>query len=736
VSNPLLDPSIHHLVAARVLPTPHESARMRRTMNSSSILAGSLALFPAVCAAAAPDRALYDLRTEPDLSRVVATDAKVTRTDAAAGGALRVVTGHNQTWPGITLPAPGGHWDLSAFAQVSLSVSNAGTNAVTVFCRIDNPGADGASHCVTGSIPLPAGRAATLRVVLNRTHDDTLAGKLFGLRGYPVAAGGSQSVDPKNITQLLVFVSQPKADHTFEIGDIRASGSHTPPTAWTSDAEPFFPFIDALGQYRHKDWPGKTASAADLVAHREREAAELATRPGPAGWDTYGGWSGGPQLEATGFFRTEKIRGKWWLVDPEGRLFFSQGIDCVRMLDTTPIDERESWFQNFPGDQPEFRDFLSTGFALKGHYQGRSPKCFSFAGANLRRKYGSDWRNATAPIIHQRLRSWGLNTIANWSDAGVSALRRTPYTDALNSGRTRMIEGSEGYWGKFPDVFDPGFAEGLRRGMEAKRNKSAGDAWCLGYFSDNEMSWGDEVSLAVAALKSPSDQPAKRVFLADLQARYGDIAELNRAWGTTHASWDALRQSREAPDPKKAWTDLTAFYTKTAEQYFRSVREAIKTVAPRQLYLGCRFAGANARAAAAAAKHGDVVSYNLYQRSVENFQFDGGADVPLLIGEFHFGALDRGLFHTGLVPVANQADRAGAYRDYLRGALRHSQFVGAHWFQYQDEPTTGRVYDEENYQIGFVDIADTPYPEMVAASRELAVTLYPLRFGVQTDTAR
>jgi hypothetical protein len=24
-----------------------------------------------------------------------------------------------------------------------------------------------------------------------------------------------------------------------------------------------------------------------------------------------------------------------------------------------------------------------------------------------------------------------------------------------------------------------------------------------------------------------------------------------------------------------------------------------------------------------------------------------------------------------------------------------------------DEPTTGRVYDEENYQIGFVDVADT-----------------------------
>ena len=104
--------------------------------------------------------------------------------------------------------------------------------------------------------------------------------------------------------------------------------------------------------------------------------------------------------------------------------------------------------------------------------------------------------------------------------------------------------------------------------------------------------------------------------------------------------------------------------------------------------------------------------------------FNGGADVPLLIGEFHFGALDRGLFHTGLVPVADQAARAQAYKDYVQGAVRHPQFVGCHWFQYQDEPTIGRVYDEENYQIGFVDVADTPYAETIAAARELGRNLY------------
>jgi hypothetical protein len=303
-------------------------------------------------------------------------------------------------------------------------------------------------------------------------------------------------------------------------------------------------------------------------------------------------------------------------------------------------------------------------------------------------------------------------------------MRLTPYTDSIGSRGTKMIEGSEGYWSKFPDVFDASFAAALRRDMEAKRGKSAGDAWCIGYFSDNEMSWGDDVSLAVAALKSPPEQAAKKAFIADLRAKYRDIAKLNQAWGTAHDSWDALLESRDAPDRQNAEEDLAAFYSKVAEQYFRTVRDTVKAVAPNQLYLGCRFASVSDRAAAAAAKYCDVVSYNLYRRSVADFKFNGGADVPLIIGEFHFGALDRGMFHTGLVPVADQAARAQAYKDYVLGALAHPQFVGCHWFQYQDEPVTGRVFDEENYQIGFVDVCDTPYRESIEASRAVGAALY------------
>jgi hypothetical protein len=492
------------------------------------------------------------------LDRVTASDAKVSLGKLDGQPAWRVDTGPAQPWPGVTLKAPAGHWDLSAFASVTLKVRNAGASAVTVHCRVDNPGADGTDHCVAASLELASGKTATLTVPLTRTSPDKLGGKLFGMRGYPVKTGGPGTVDPREITQLVVYVAKPKTNHTFDIGDIRATGRYMAPTASTRDAEPFFPFIDTFGQYRHKDWLGKVKSTADLVSRREEETRELAREIGPEGWDKYGGCSAGPQLKATGFFRTEKLKDKWWLVDPEGHLFFSHGVDSVLKLQATPIDERENWFADFPGNQAEFAKFLWPEYALKGHYQGKTPQCFAFDGANLARKYGPDWKQVSAGLIHQRLRSWGINTIGNWSDEAVCRMDCTPYTDTINSGRTVMIEGSEGYWGKFPDVFDPGFAEAVGRSMAARKGRSAGDPWCIGYFSDNEMSWGDEVSLAVGVLKSPPSQAAKQQFVSDLKAKYGPdtseagqhaetgIASLNRAWGTAYASWDDLSGAGQA----------------------------------------------------------------------------------------------------------------------------------------------------------------------------------------------
>jgi hypothetical protein len=42
----------------------------------------------------------------------------------------------------------------------------------------------------------------------------------------------------------------------------------------------------------------------------------------------YGGLSG-RKIEATGFFHTKRLDGRWWFIDPDGRLFISIGLCSV-----------------------------------------------------------------------------------------------------------------------------------------------------------------------------------------------------------------------------------------------------------------------------------------------------------------------------------------------------------------------------------------------------------------------
>ncbi|MEE8452339.1 MAG: beta-agarase, partial [Thermoguttaceae bacterium] len=386
-----------------------------------------------------------------DVAAVEARDVRLSRNDRA----LRLETGHRVDWPGITLVAPEGRWDLSSQGYIAVDIENVGSTAVEVCCRVDNPGADGMQNCLTERIALEPGEKQTLRVPLVKRMPEQLKGKLFGMRGYPGGWNERTGIDPANVTQLLFFVNKPAVDYTFEISNLRAGGEASD---WRAiDVQKLFPLIDRFGQYTHKTWPGKTESAEAFASHKTAEAADLKVYSSPDGWNRYGGWQVGPQLDATGRFRVEKHQGKWWLVDPDGRLFWSHGADCVRATTGyTPITDREHWFAELPPKDSPFGQFYGKGsWAPHGYYLGKGTyETFNFTGANLLRKYGDDWQPKFNRSCHVRLRSWGMNTIANWSDAEIYLERKTAYVATIHA-TSKNIEGSEGYWGKFPDPFDP-----------------------------------------------------------------------------------------------------------------------------------------------------------------------------------------------------------------------------------------------------------------------------------------
>ncbi|RZI71144.1 MAG: hypothetical protein EOP13_18950, partial [Pseudomonas sp.] len=51
-------------------------------------------------------------------------------------------------------------------------------------------------------------------------------------------------------------------------------------------------------------------------------------------------------------------------------------------------------------------------------------------------------------------------------------------------------------------------------------------------------------------------------------------------------------------------------------------------------------------------------------------------------------------------------------------ALAEPSIVGVHWFQYLDQPVTGRLLDGENGHLGLVGITDVPYSGFVEAVRK------------------
>jgi hypothetical protein len=315
--------------------------------------------------------------------------------------------------------------------------------------------------------------------------------------------------------------------------------------------EDFLPCFDRYGQFRWRDWPGKTKDDADMKRAKEAEEKDLAAHPGPKTWDKFGGWAAGPQLEATGRFRTEKVNGKWWFVDPEGHLFWSFGVmrasascamtpmngDMGKPHCGYPMPDRDCLFTELPPpygapDATPFSKFWTThDELLLPYFTARNEtRIYDFSSANLYRKYGEGYYEKFTDLVHRRMRSWGMNTLSSSSDIAICLKDRTPYVERIERD-SRPIAASYGEWFQFPDPWDPSFKAGILKELE-KRKAQANDVWCIGFFVDNEINWGNTPSkLAEWTLQSPADQPAKRALVDFMRGKYGDLAKWNVAWG-------------------------------------------------------------------------------------------------------------------------------------------------------------------------------------------------------------
>ncbi len=501
-------------------------------------------------------------------------------------------------------------------------------------------------------------RSVNTGIGLNPGEKGTMKLKLMHPRLYeaPADARGPYVIDTSHVTLIELMMQWPFEDEVEGLAELRLSnlrleGVAPKERAWKEGQ--YVPFVDRYGQFAHGDWRFKIHSDDELKADLKAELARLS--PAPESWDRFGGWANGPKLKATGHFRTARVNGVWWLVTPEGHLFFSVGLDVTRvMTDITDATKHPDWYQ---GQRPADNKMAFTIW-------------------NLEKKFGKkDFELDYLNLILKRFDAWGLNSIGNWSAGSLTMMSKKPYVLSVLE-RAPAVPRHKKF--HIYDFTAPNFEETFRKAIRQKfatepaLAHAAKDPMCIGFFIDNELQFQHWI-------------PA---------------------------------MGEEAAKP---YLDL----------YFRICREELSRLAPNKLYLGCRFVGFRQYAALwqAAARYCDVITVNAYGNSVYNISDSLKAlkpQRPFMIGEFHFGCYDRGMFKPGLAPVWGQEERARSFTRFVEGCLQHPLFVGCHWFQYRDQPLLGRG-DGEAYQIGFVDVCDRPYPELCRAARKIGSEMYEKR---------
>jgi hypothetical protein len=682
--------------------------------------------------------AAIDLAHPTPAVRITPTNAALDPTvrKAADGRELVAVTYQPSPAPALMLAPAQGDWAWPANGTLRLTVQNGMPWPVTLIVDV----ASGEKH-LKATVGLPPGPPQVLSVPLSATSP-----RAFGMQVGPpmpfddgkvkriVATFAEGAIDPAKITGVTLSMPQPGAAQTVLFGSVDAvAGDADLKAAYTG-------IVDKYGQFTRGSWPEKIDSDEALKARAIAPSGAPATSGDSggkaAGLDRFGGRTDLPAMQASGFFRVQKQSERWWLVSPEGHPFFSLGVNAVNHTDgRTYVQGREFMFADTSGANGPFGgtgDSRSDNGSQRDNGMNHG-RWWDVYANNIARTLGNNFDNAWRKRTLDRLKAWRFNTLGNWSDTGFAGDKRMAYTvPILIHGDFNTVSTGYDYWGRMPDPFDPRFEKAAQQAVANATKDKANDPWLLGYFADNELAWAGQGpqgrwALAVGSLAQGPQSPAKQAFIAYLKKTHGDAATFAKAWGLNNITdWKQLEANGfKAPDPSEAHpavaADYIAFLKLFAGQYFNTVAQTLKKADPHHLFLGGRLAVRTPEVEEMSAKYTDVTSINTYTDLPEH-GFDVAEfkkwDKPVMITEFHFGSNDRGPFGNGVAAVASEEERGKAYTRFVDAAAASGVIVGTHWFQYVDQPVTGRILDGENSHIGLVGITDIPFEGFTRAVTE------------------
>ncbi len=388
-----------------------------------------------------------------------------------------------------------------------------------------------------------------------------------------------------------------------------------------------------------------------------------------------------------GFWQLGRTEGGvWWLISPQGE-----------------------------------REFLNTVTTVQPYQIARDPEGPHFISRDYDGGITQDGN----------LDQWARRTLARVKDAGFKGLGAWchPIFHDLDVPVTRDLN----VWkwvNESTRLYSPQWVEWAENAVKTQVTPLRDNRQLVGYFIDNELDWSQSgVGAALYFDGLPPDDPNRVEVMKVIRQTWPDIDTFNRDWNTTLTDWSQLDAWAALPDEPSAARGrlFSRWLLHLARDYFRITTGLIRKHDPNHLVLGVRFRGwAPPEVVEASRDYTDAQSLNYYVS-------DGRLDMdmlgmmneksgqPVMITEYAFHSLDGRSGNRNTVgfagQVIDQQARADGYRLFTTRMARVPYIVGADWFQWMDEPPSGRSSDGEDVNFGVVDIDDRPYELLVNAIR-------------------
>jgi hypothetical protein len=384
--------------------------------------------------------------------------------------------------------------------------------------------------------------------------------------------------------------------------------------------------------------------------------------------------------KATGFFRTEKIKDRWWIIDPLGFAGLNVVVNSINR-----------------GQSPRSKQVFEEKFKSVENWSAQTTvylQELGFTGAG-------SWSEHEALIDNNAKSKKPFSYCINWNFMSSYGKKR---------GGTFAVPGHTGYPGGAIFVFDPEFEKFCDE--HAKQLlKYKDDPNLFGYFSDNEMPLSPKNLEGYLNLENKKDA--------------GYLAA---------KKWMEERGLTLSQITDKERNQFLAF---AGERYFSIVYKAIKKYDPNHLFLGSRLYSKEKNVPefiTAIGPYVDILSMNYYGAWTPNKEYMNNwtawSGKPFMVTEFYTKGEDSGLPNKSGAGwlVKTQADRGYAYQNFCLGLLESKNCVGWHWFKYIDNDPTDPKAELSNTDAnkGIMNGFYEPYAPLAEKMRMLNLNRYAL----------